>query len=116
MPMPIGKFGNLSRPYPVQTAKTDGGQDTQRQKALKRACRDFESLFVSYMLKEMRRTVPQDGLFGGGQAEKMYTSMMDSEVAKEISRQRGLGLAPMMVHQMMAAINETSTNETTTKK
>jgi Rod binding domain-containing protein len=41
----------------------------------------------------------------------MYTSMMDSEVAKEISRQRGLGLAPMMYQQMMAAINETTTKK-----
>jgi Rod binding domain-containing protein len=41
----------------------------------------------------------------------MYTSMMDGEVAKEISRQRGLGLAPMMYHQMMAAINETTTKK-----
>jgi Rod binding domain-containing protein len=59
----------------------------------------------------MRRTVPQDGLLGGGQAEKMYTSMMDSEVAKQISRQRGLGLAPMMYQQMIDAIHETTTKK-----
>jgi flagellar protein FlgJ len=109
--MPIGKFGNFMQPNPVQTVKSDDGQSAERQKALKNACRDFESLFVNHMLNQMRRTVPQDGLFGGGQAEKMYTSMMDSEVAKEISRQRGLGLAPMMYHQMMAAINETATKK-----
>lgn len=111
MPMPIGKFVNLRQPNAVPVAKADAGQGAERQKALKKACRDFESLFVNYMLKEMRQTVPQDGMLGGGQAEKMYTSMMDSEVAKEISRQRGLGLAPMMYHQMMAAINETTTKK-----
>jgi flagellar protein FlgJ len=99
------------QPNSIPTVKSDDGQSAERQKALKNACRDFESLFVNYMLKQMRRTVPQDGLFGGGQAEKMYTSMMDSEVAKEISRQRGLGLAPMMYHQMMTAINDSTTNK-----
>jgi flagellar protein FlgJ len=94
----------LSNPAP--TAKAGDSQGTQRREALKNACRDFESLFINYMLQQMRQTVPKDGLFGAGQAEKMYTSMMDSEVAKEISRQRGLGLAPMMYHQMMAAIND----------
>lgn len=111
MPVPIGKIGNPGQPNSVPVANAGAGQAAERQKALKNACRDFESLFVDYMLKQMRQTVPQDGLFGGGQAEKMYTSMMDSEVAKEISRQRGLGLAPMMYQQMMAAINETTTKK-----
>jgi flagellar protein FlgJ len=99
------------QPHSIPATEAGSGKGVERQKALKNACRDFESLFVNYMLKQMRRTVPQDGLFGGGQAEKMYTSMMDSEVAKEISRQRGLGLAPMMYRQMMAAINEATTKE-----
>ena len=111
MPMPIGTIESLRRPALVTAAKSDDSQGAQRQKALKNACHDFESLFVNYMLKQMRQTVPQDGLFGGGQAEKMYTSMMDSEVAKEISRQRGLGLAPMMYNQMIDAMNETTTKK-----
>lgn len=111
MPMPLGTIGGPMQPTSVPAAKVADSQATNRQETLKNACRDFESLFVNYMLKQMRQTVPQDGLFGGGQAEKMYTSMMDTEVAKEISRQRGLGLAPMMYHQMMAAINETSTKK-----
>jgi flagellar protein FlgJ len=111
MSMPIGKLGNDIQPQSVPPAKSGDGQGAQRQKALKNACRDFESLFVDYLFKQMRRTVPQNGLFGGGQAEKMYTSMMDSEVAKEISRQRGLGLAPMMYRQMMAAKNESTTKK-----
>lgn len=109
--MPIETFGSLMQPNSIPSAKADDGQGAERQKALKNACRDFEALFVNYMLKQMRQTVPQNGLFGAGQAAKMYISMMDNEMAKEISRQRGLGLAPMMYHQMMAAINETTTKQ-----
>jgi len=75
-----------------------GGKDAER---LKGACEDFESIFVDFMLKQMRQTVPQNDLFGGGHAEQLYTSMMDSELAKSISRQRGLGLADQMYRQMM---------------
>lgn len=99
------------QPTSVPAAKVADSQATNRQETLKNACRDFESVFVTYMLKQMRRTVPQDGLFGAGQAEKMYTSMMDTEVAKKISQQRGLGLAPMMYQQMLAAISDTTTKK-----
>jgi flagellar protein FlgJ len=98
-------------PVSQPTSKAGDRQGAEPQKPLKSACRDFESLFVNYLLKQMRRTVPQDGLFGAGQAEQMYTSMMDSEVAKEISRQRGLGLAPVLYHQMMDAMKETPTKK-----
>lgn len=106
MPVPIGSIGSPMLPNAIPTAGGGTGLETERQETLKNACRDFESLFINYMLKQMRQTVPKDGLFRAGQAEQMYTSMMDSEVAKEISRQRGLGLAPIMYHQMAAAIND----------
>jgi flagellar protein FlgJ len=68
---------------------------------LKQACEDFESIFVDFMLQQMRQTVPPNDLFGGGHAEQLYTSMMDSELAKSISRQRGLGLADQMYRQLI---------------
>lgn len=111
MPLPIGTAGMQIQSTAAQSSRAADGQDIQRQASLENACRDFESLFVKYMLQQMRQTVPQDGLFDGGQAEKLYTSMMDQEVAKEISEQRGIGLAPMMYHQMIAGIG----NETTKK-
>ncbi len=74
------------------------GKESER---LKQACEDFESIFVDFMLQQMRRTVPENALFGGGHAEQIYTSMMDSELAKSISHQRGLGLADQMYRQLM---------------
>ena len=69
---------------------------------LKNACSDFESLFVNYMMQQMRQTVPENGLLGKRQAEKIYTGMMDSEIAKSVSHGRGLGLAKIMYEQMSA--------------
>ena len=69
-------------------------------KDLEGACRDFESLFVNYLMQKMRDTIPDNPLFGGGQAEKIYTGMLDSEIAKSISQNRGIGLAALMYAQM----------------
>ncbi len=67
---------------------------------IKEVCKDFESLFVNYLMKEMRNTIPENELFGGGSAEKIYTTMLDGEVAKHVSKQRGIGLADMLYSQM----------------
>ena len=74
-------------------AKPDG-------KALEKTCRDFESLFINYLMQEMRKTIPEDSLFGGGQAEKIYSSMLDNEVSKTMAQQRGIGLAAMLYNQL----------------
>jgi flagellar protein FlgJ len=80
-------------------------------KNLEVACRDFESLFVDYLMQKMRDTIPENSLFGGGQAEKIYTGMLDNEVAKSVSQQRGIGLAALMYAQM----SSTGENENTKK-
>lgn len=73
---------------------------------LKRACQDFEAIFVNQMFQQMRRTVSKDGLFDGGRAEEMFTSMQDAELAKSMSRQRGLGLADVMYRQLSGIIEQ----------
>jgi flagellar protein FlgJ len=78
-----------------QKARNDQGK-------LEKACDDFEALFVKYMMQQMRKTIPKDGLIGQSQAENIYTGMLDDEVAKSVSHGRGLGLAKAMYEQMAA--------------
>lgn len=65
----------------------------KRTAELKKACSEMESLFINYLLKEMRTTVPKSEFIGGGIAEEMYTSMSDSQLAKELSSKGGIGLS-----------------------
>jgi Rod binding domain-containing protein len=67
---------------------------------MQQACEDFESLLINQMLQQMRQTVPHNELFGGGRAEQLYTSMLDGELAKTMSHQRGIGLSPMLFQQL----------------
>lgn len=74
--------------------------DTASPERLRKACSDFESIFMQQVLQQMRRTVPQDGLLNGGQAEQVYTSMLDGEMAKTFSEGRGLGLSEVLYRQL----------------
>ena len=91
----IGAFKAMS---PVQNHKA--AKSASNGKELEKACHQFESIFVKYMLQTMRKTIPEDKLFGGGQAENIYTEMLDDQVAQSISNRRGIGLAAIMYAQM----------------
>jgi flagellar protein FlgJ len=74
---------------------------TGRSKTLARACADFEALFLQQLFARMRATVPRSELSGGGQAEALYTEMLDGELARSMAQGRGIGLAEMMYRQIM---------------
>jgi len=78
---------------------------------LEQACGELESLFISYLLKEMRAAIPKSGLVTGGTAEEIYTSMLDSQLARELAFKGGLGLADMLVNQLGAKAEETEIKE-----
>jgi flagellar protein FlgJ len=69
---------------------------------LKAVCEDMEALFIHHMLSEMRKTVAKSGLIDGGRSEEIYTSLMDAELAKEMSRSGGLGLSSILQEQLGA--------------
>ena len=69
-------------------------------KRLDDVCREFESLFIYQLLKEMRASVPGDGYLGRSMQSETYTSMFDLEIARELSSQRGIGLAGFLRRQL----------------
>lgn len=66
--------------------------------ALRRACKDFESIFVYTLLKTMRATLPKPE--GAGTSREFYTSMGDLEVARAIAHGRGIGVADLLFEQL----------------
>ena len=75
---------------------------TQYQKKLKDACKGFESMFIQLMWKEMRKTVPENSLFGESNGEKIFRDMLDTEMSDRMSEAGGLGLADVMYKQLTA--------------
>lgn len=82
----------------------------QELEKLKDACSEFESIFMHQMLKEMKKTVnPKNSLVYGGQAEEIFSDMLDQERAKDIQ----IGLGDMMFRQLSKTI--ISSNKPTKK-
>jgi flagellar protein FlgJ len=72
----------------------------QNRAALKKACQDFEAIFVHSMFKAMRKTIPEGGLIERDNATEIYQEMIDQEIAGKISQQQSMGLADQLYRQM----------------
>lgn len=79
-------------------------QSTEKPKeALQEAAKQFEALFVSMMLKAMRDTLPEDGMFGSN-SMKNYQEMFDQQLSLDLSRNSGMGLSDLIARQLSAGI------------
>lgn len=78
--------------------------NTDEKGALKLAAQQFESLFLSMMLKSMRDASPKGGLFDNEQTD-MYTGLLDQQLAQQIATTKGFGFADLMVKQLGAALD-----------
>lgn len=70
--------------------------------ALRMVTREFESLFLSELLKTMRATAMEGGLFGKERAAKMYRELHDEALAGDLARAGGLGIGTMLYEQLRA--------------
>lgn len=68
-----------------------------------KAIRDFEGLFMSMIIKELRQTSAGDGLFPGD-ASDTYGGMFDMFLGKELTAGKGLGLESLF--RSSAAISQ----------
>lgn len=55
--------------------------------------------FYAQMMKAMRSTVGEPAYFNGGQAEKMFRSQLDQQLAQELAEQSGDRFAEPMFEQ-----------------
>jgi flagellar protein FlgJ len=67
---------------------------------LRRACTEFESIFIAHMLKSMRSSLAGEGLFLNDNAGKMMESMFDENLALGIAKGGGIGLAGMLFERL----------------
>ena len=97
-----GAGSQRSRQRALPKAPTQPAADKPADARLRKACSEFESVFIAYLLKEMRATVDKSGLIDGGQSEELYQGIMDAEIARDLSAAGGLGLARMLYDQLAA--------------
>lgn len=93
----------------VDRLKGDLTPGASKQQKLRKACTDFEAVFISKMWEQMRATVPKGGMFNSQQSE-MYRSIFDRDFAEKLAGDGGVGLGDMLYGQLKNKLkNVTST-------
>ncbi len=86
-------------PNPSKAVSRNPASSDADSRQLREAAVEFESLLLDMMMKSMRESVPESGLFGDESHTRMYQEMLDTELSKVMAHQGGLGLAQMIVDQ-----------------
>lgn len=93
---------------PPPTAQTPSSAVTSKEKkALKESSQDFEAVFIRSLLKEMRKSIPENKLFPKSNAEEMYQEMLDGELASTMAATESLGIAQQVYRQLEQHLNQT---------
>ncbi len=74
--------------------------DLARRATLK-ASEEFEALFISEMLAPVFEGLQTEGMFGGGQGEEIYRSLMVQEYGKAIAKAGGIGIADTVQREIL---------------
>lgn len=66
------------------------------------AAQGMETMFLDYMMKVMRSSVPKNEMDLDSPASDIYQGMLDSETAKTAAKQGGVGLADQLVAYLVS--------------
>ena len=86
------------KPLSPEGKSGKGFEEVADLQALKKACRDFESIFVHTLLKSMRQSLPNSDM--RSLSREIYTSVGDLELARSIAQGRGVGLGDLLFKQL----------------
>ena len=91
-------------------AAQDPSKSGKDPEALKTLCQDFESILIHSLFKEMRKTIPESELLETGMATDLFQEIMDMEVARDMARKGGFGLAQSLYRQLQGPGQATDPN------
>lgn len=92
----------------AQSAPIQPPSATASKAAATKAAKEFESVFISQFLGSMFSGVKTDGMFGGGEGEEMFRSLMIDQYGKQLEQRGGFGLADSVTRQLLKSQEATS--------
>ena len=84
---------------PTSPGKKPGTRKLDEEK-LRKACQEFEAIFMTKLMKTMRQSGPRSGLFEKGGQQEIYQSLFDEEIGKSLAKRGGIGLGQMLYRNM----------------
>jgi len=83
----------------AKAAPQTTGAKTQAQ--ARKAAQDFEAFFVGQTMEAMFAGIETDGPFGGGNAEKMFRSVLSDQYGKEMAKTGSIGIADQVYAEIL---------------
>ena len=90
---------------------TSAAKESQNEKAqeklekLRKVSEQFESILVGNMLKAMRDTIPEGGLFDRGIEMDIFEGLFDEEISSRMASRHQLGFADLVFRQLSGKLD-----------
>ncbi len=81
--------------------KSSDVKKTQDLQQAREAAEDFEAFFLSKMTETMFEGISTDGMFGGGNSEKIYRSLLINEYGKAMAKTGTVGVADYVMRSIL---------------
>jgi peptidoglycan hydrolase FlgJ len=80
---------------------------TSEKERLKKACKDFEAIFMNQMLDSMRETLTNTSVFGNSLGKDIYKSMYYRQLTSDIAQGgNGLGIGELLYNKLESKVKE----------
>ena len=86
----------IERQKSLMASALNGGTEEIRQTA-----EDFEAFFLSRMVETMFEGISTDGMFGGGNGEKVFRSLLINEYGKAMAKTGTVGVADYVMKSIL---------------
>ena len=90
---------NASGAQSLNMGQEASATHNNKDEELMEVAQKFEAILIHQMLKAMRKTVHKSDLLNSFSLQQ-YESMMDEEIASEMAKHKGIGLADSLFYQL----------------
>ncbi len=95
----MADFSALSATTPIDALPR--GMTTAKNAQIRQTAQEFEAVFISEMLGHMFEGIGEDPLFGGGNAEAIYKSMLTQQYGTMLAKGNGIGISDQLAKFMI---------------
>ena len=98
-------------PYMMQAPSPAKNSALAKDRALaQETAQDFEAFFMTRMMESMFDGISTEGMFGGGQAEKIYRSLLLNEYGKVMAKTGSVGISDDIMNTIIQMQEAQSSN------
>ncbi|MCX7711982.1 MAG: rod-binding protein [Clostridia bacterium] len=124
--MEIGKINDLNVNNSIDSSKSKASDDefekrlksameNKDDKELKKVCKNFESIILNMMYKQMKATVPKAELLPEDVGKDIFDSMLDDKLMEEAANGTGAGLADVLYKQLRKQVRSSDSASASSK-